>query len=89
MVVATHSPVSASQAAGAEANGAHIELRQVSHAFATPRGKLPVLDSVNLNLRPGEFVALLGPNRATNSPGRRFRLTLSSTGSGPRGVAKA
>ena len=62
MVVATHSPVSASQAAGAEANGAHIELRQVSHAFATPRGKLPVLDSVNLNLRPGEFVALLGPS---------------------------
>lgn len=62
MVVATHCPVSASQAAGAGSNGAHIELRQVSHAFATPRGKLPVLDSVNLNLRPGEFVALLGPS---------------------------
>ncbi len=60
MVVATHCPASASQ--GASSNGAHIELRQVSHAFATPRGKLPVLDSVNLNLRPGEFVALLGPS---------------------------
>lgn len=42
--------------------GAHVALTAVSHAFETPRGRLPVIEQVSLVLQPGEFVALLGPS---------------------------
>ncbi len=42
--------------------GSRIDIRDVSHAFETPGGLLPVLDHVNLTVEPGEFVALLGPS---------------------------
>jgi NitT/TauT family transport system ATP-binding protein len=42
--------------------GAHIQIESVTHRFDLPTGPLPVLDSVNLELQPGEFVALLGPS---------------------------
>lgn len=44
------------------ARGARIDIRAVSHAFGDGDNRLPVLDSVNLNVAPGEFVALLGPS---------------------------
>ncbi|MDB5817137.1 MAG: putative aliphatic sulfonates transporter, ATP-binding protein [Rhizobacter sp.] len=42
--------------------GAHIEVRGVSHRFDTATGPLAVLDDVDLDVAPGEFVALLGPS---------------------------
>jgi NitT/TauT family transport system ATP-binding protein len=42
--------------------GAHIGIEGVSHRFELPGGPLPVLDAVDLEVRPGEFVALLGPS---------------------------
>lgn len=43
-------------------SGAHIQIESVTHRFDLPAGPLPVLDSVSLELQPGEFVALLGPS---------------------------
>jgi NitT/TauT family transport system ATP-binding protein len=44
--------------------GADIAVRQVSHRFERSggQGPLPVLDAIDLQLQPGEFVALLGPS---------------------------
>ena len=42
--------------------GARIGIRHVSHHFDLPDGPLPVLDAIDLELEPGEFVALLGPS---------------------------
>src|SRR5690606_9192683 len=43
-------------------SGARVEVCNVSHAFPLAQGTLPVLDHVNLDVQPGEFVALLGPS---------------------------
>jgi NitT/TauT family transport system ATP-binding protein len=56
MVAATQR-ITASTAAGAR-----IAVRGVSHAFGHGEHGLPVLDDVNLDVAPGEFVALLGPS---------------------------
>jgi len=42
--------------------GARIEVRGVRHQFDVSGSPLPVLDGIDLHLRPGEFVALLGPS---------------------------
>lgn len=42
--------------------GAQISIRQVSHGFDLESGPLKVLDSVSLEIEPGEFVAFLGPS---------------------------
>ena len=45
-----------------KARGARIDAQGVSHRFDVSGSALPVLDNVDLHLRPGEFVALLGPS---------------------------
>ena len=39
-----------------------VDIDNVSHAFDLRGSRLPVLDSIDLNVSPGEFVALLGPS---------------------------
>jgi NitT/TauT family transport system ATP-binding protein len=43
-------------------NGARLEVRGVSHAFALEKRSLPVLEEIDFIAEPGEFVALLGPS---------------------------
>jgi NitT/TauT family transport system ATP-binding protein len=43
-------------------NGARLEVRGVSHAFALEKRSLPVLEAIDFVAEPGEFVALLGPS---------------------------
>ncbi|MBK3737373.1 ATP-binding cassette domain-containing protein [Azospirillum brasilense] len=42
--------------------GLELEVQGVSPAFDLPGAPLPVLDTVGLHAKPGEFVALLGPS---------------------------
>ncbi|WP_236901198.1 ABC transporter ATP-binding protein [Cupriavidus necator] len=42
--------------------GARIDIHGVSHWFGHGNERLQVLDDVDLNVAPGEFVALLGPS---------------------------
>nr|WP_315227340.1 ABC transporter ATP-binding protein [uncultured Albidiferax sp.] len=42
--------------------GAHIAVRNVSHWFELPGGPLQVIADLDLDIQPGEFVALLGPS---------------------------
>ncbi|MFC5357448.1 ABC transporter ATP-binding protein [Azospirillum himalayense] len=43
-------------------SGLELEVQGVSHAFDLHGAPLPVLDTVGLHAKPGEFVALLGPS---------------------------
>jgi NitT/TauT family transport system ATP-binding protein len=42
--------------------GAGLDIENVNHAFDIDGAGLPVLQDINLNIGPGEFVALLGPS---------------------------
>ena len=39
-----------------------IEIKGVTHAYATPAGPLPVLDDLNIAVPEGEFAAVVGPS---------------------------
>ena len=41
-------------------NKKHLEISQVSIEFPTPTGPYKALDSINLNIKEGEFVSLIG-----------------------------
>ena len=38
----------------------HLEISDVSIEFATPSGPFKALDRINLNIKEGEFVSLIG-----------------------------
>ena len=46
----------------AAARNVAIEIRGVNHAFELDGSRLPVLESIDLSVGAGEFVALLGPS---------------------------
>jgi NitT/TauT family transport system ATP-binding protein len=62
--------------------GARIEVRGVSHRFEGASGPLPVLDDVDLDVAPGEFVALLGPSGCGKSTLLRLVAGLDAATSG-------
>ena len=41
---------------------ANIELREVTHAYKTDSGPLPVLDDLNIKIDAGTFTAVVGPS---------------------------
>jgi NitT/TauT family transport system ATP-binding protein len=69
-------------ASAAQPRGARIDIRRVSHQFALATGPLPVLDSIDLQLQPGEFVALLGPSGCGKSTLLRLVAGLEPASSG-------
>jgi NitT/TauT family transport system ATP-binding protein len=54
--------VSAGPAIAPRVQGAAIAIRGVSHRFDFEGAPLDVLDTIDLSVEPGEFVALLGPS---------------------------
>lgn len=44
-----------------------LEVNDLSKAYATPRGELPILSNVSLSLRRGEAVAIMGPSGSGKS----------------------
>ncbi|AGW94461.1 ABC transporter ATP-binding protein [Cupriavidus sp. DF5525] len=62
--------------------GARIDIHKVSHWFGTGSDQLQVLDNVDLNVAPGEFVALLGPSGCGKSTLLRLVAGLDQPSSG-------
>lgn len=68
------------------ATGARLLMADVSHAFDIRGAGLPVLDHVDLDVAPGEFVALLGPSGCGKSTLLRLVAGLEPPGSGTLAV---
>lgn len=49
-------------AAASQTRSIDLQIRRLSHHFELEGSTLPVLDQIDLHIRPGEFVALLGPS---------------------------
>ena len=59
-----------------------IDIRGVSHQFDLAGAKLPVLEAIELSVKPGEFVALLGPSGCGKSTLLRLIAGLDSPSKG-------
>jgi NitT/TauT family transport system ATP-binding protein len=55
-----------------DAGGSRLTIEAVSHAFSIRGAALPVLDRIDLDVQPGEFVALLGASGCGKSTLLRF-----------------
>ncbi len=73
--------VNVAQAITREA-GMTLDIRGLSHAFELGNERLPVLDKVDLQLAPGESVALLGPSGCGKSTLLRLVAGLETAQSG-------
>jgi NitT/TauT family transport system ATP-binding protein len=62
--------------------GASLDVERISHAFDIDGRVLPVLDDVNFSVKPGEFIALLGPSGCGNSTLLRLVAGLEAPRSG-------
>ena len=70
-------------ATGAQPARRGLSVRGVNHRFELEGAALPVLDNIDLDIQPGEFVALLGPSGC----GKSTLLRLVGTGTAGRGRA--
>lgn len=59
---AAHPPGFGAATGAQPARGAALSVRGVNHRFELEGAALPVLDNIDLDIQPGEFVALLGPS---------------------------
>jgi NitT/TauT family transport system ATP-binding protein len=59
-----------------------LDIRGVSHHFTIKGEKLAVLDNVDLNIAPGEFIALLGPSGCGKSTLLRLAAGLGTPSAG-------
>src|SRR5580698_791058 len=66
----------------AAARNVAIDIRGVSHAFELDGSRLPVLESIDLSVGAGEFVALLGPSGCGKSTLLRLISGLEAPSSG-------
>jgi ABC-type nitrate/sulfonate/bicarbonate transport system ATPase subunit len=76
------SAIALSQPVAAPEVGASVDIRTVSHQFKLSGSTLPVLDTIDFSVAPGEFVALLGPSGCGKSTLLRLVAGLEKPSSG-------
>ena len=74
--------VTAALRSAAPADGLHLQVKGLGHAFTLGKDSLPVLQDIDLSLLPGESVGLLGPSGCGKSTLLRLIAGLEAPASG-------